>query len=345
MEKRYQVFVSSTFLDLKEERRQVIQALMELDCIPAGMEMFPAADEEAWSLIERAIDDCDYYVVIIGGRYGSQDARGLSFTEKEYDYAVSQKLPVLGFTHSDPTSIPAGKSDIEPDSRRKLERFRSKVRKRLCKDWRTPEELGGVVSRSLIKAIKSKPAEGWIRGRFVSSPEEINALRAQIDELESELEEAAAGPPEQAEGLAAGGELFSLRFFYSGGIFEGDYRILYSWDELFATVGPALFDEASETVMKSQIRSRLFADMKARAEGTGHQQQSLQRMRAPRLNQINVNEEDFQTIKVQFIALGLLQKSVRKRGVRDTATYWSLTRYGERYATSLKAIRSANETE
>ncbi|MCH8831104.1 MAG: hypothetical protein IID45_16150, partial [Planctomycetes bacterium] len=30
--------------DLKDERQNVIQALMEMDCIPAGMELFPAAD-------------------------------------------------------------------------------------------------------------------------------------------------------------------------------------------------------------------------------------------------------------------------------------------------------------
>jgi len=40
--------VSSTFRDLVEERQQVIQALLELDCIPAGMELFPAADDEKW---------------------------------------------------------------------------------------------------------------------------------------------------------------------------------------------------------------------------------------------------------------------------------------------------------
>ena len=63
MEKRYQVFVSSTYTDLKEERRHVTQALMEMDCIPAGMELFPAADEEQWEFIKRVIDDCDYYLL------------------------------------------------------------------------------------------------------------------------------------------------------------------------------------------------------------------------------------------------------------------------------------------
>ncbi len=78
MDKRYQVFVSSTYADLKEERRAVIQTVIELNCIPAGMELFPAADEEQLAFIKRVIDDCDYYLLIIGGRYGSVDETGIS---------------------------------------------------------------------------------------------------------------------------------------------------------------------------------------------------------------------------------------------------------------------------
>ncbi|MCX6381232.1 MAG: DUF4062 domain-containing protein, partial [Armatimonadetes bacterium] len=59
MDKRYQVFVSSTYQDLQEERQEVMHALLELDCIPSGMELFPAADEAQWSLIKKVIDDCD----------------------------------------------------------------------------------------------------------------------------------------------------------------------------------------------------------------------------------------------------------------------------------------------
>lgn len=83
MEKRYQVFVSSTYQDLQEERQEVMHALLELDCIPAGMELFPAANESQWSLIKRVIEDCDYYVLILGGRYGSCGPDGLSYTEME----------------------------------------------------------------------------------------------------------------------------------------------------------------------------------------------------------------------------------------------------------------------
>ncbi|MDR9828507.1 DUF4062 domain-containing protein [Vibrio sp. FNV 38] len=70
MDIKHQVFVSSTYKDLIEERKEVIHALLELDCIPAGMELFPATDEDAWSLIKEIIDNCDYYILIIGGKYG-----------------------------------------------------------------------------------------------------------------------------------------------------------------------------------------------------------------------------------------------------------------------------------
>lgn len=53
MDKRYQVFVSSTFTDLKDERSAVIQTLMKMDCIPAGMELFPAMDEEQFEFIKK----------------------------------------------------------------------------------------------------------------------------------------------------------------------------------------------------------------------------------------------------------------------------------------------------
>jgi hypothetical protein len=77
MDKRYQVFISSTYADLQEERRRVIQTVIETDCIPAGMELFPAADEEQLEFIKRVIDDCDYYLLIIGGRYGSLSPEAL----------------------------------------------------------------------------------------------------------------------------------------------------------------------------------------------------------------------------------------------------------------------------
>ena len=76
---RYQVFVSSTYEDLREERQQTTQAILEAGSFPAGMELFPASDDSQWELIKRVIEESDYYVAIVAGRYGSIGPTGLSY--------------------------------------------------------------------------------------------------------------------------------------------------------------------------------------------------------------------------------------------------------------------------
>ncbi|KHE93377.1 MAG: DUF4062 domain-containing protein [Candidatus Scalindua rubra] len=112
MEKRYQVFVSSTFRDLQDERRIVIQTLMEMDCIPSGMEIFPALDQEQWDFIKKVIDDCDYYLLLIGGRYGGLTPEGISYTEKEYNYALDKGMKIVAFIHKKRENLSFDKSEI-----------------------------------------------------------------------------------------------------------------------------------------------------------------------------------------------------------------------------------------
>src|SRR4051812_22132561 len=160
VDRRYHVFVSSTFFDLAEERAAVVSALLELDAIPAGMELFPAADDDAWTLIERVIDASDYYLLVIGGKYGSIDpASSLSFTEKEFDLAVRLRKAVMAFLHENPDEIPAGKSETSDETRAKLAAFRSKVQaSKHVKYWRSPDDLAGKVARSYASFQRNYPA-------------------------------------------------------------------------------------------------------------------------------------------------------------------------------------------
>jgi len=161
---------------LVAERQAVLEAILELNHFPAGMELFPASDSTPWQAIERIIDDSDYYVLVIGGKYGSTDARGISYTEREYDYAVSKGKPVLPFLHGDPDEIPAGKTEIQEDARAKLDAFRNKVQKHLCKYWTSPQELKTHVVVSLTWQFLNNPGVGWIRaGGDKETPEEILA--------------------------------------------------------------------------------------------------------------------------------------------------------------------------
>src|SRR5258707_984469 len=140
-QKKYQVFVSSTFEDLRPERQEIMHALLELDCIPSGMELFPAASEDQWTLIRGVIDDCDYYVVVIGGRYGSIGPDGVSYTEMEYRHAIAKEKPVIAFLHKDPGQLPAKLTEQTEDGRKKLAEFRQLAQKKMCKFWSTAQEL------------------------------------------------------------------------------------------------------------------------------------------------------------------------------------------------------------
>ncbi len=155
--RKFQVFVSATFDDLVEERERVFFAILRARQIPVGMELFTAADDRGWAVIKRCIDESDYYVVIVAGRYGSIDPTlGLSWTEREYRYAVEKGLKILVFIRDD-GSINLDKIDAEPGRLRKQEmlgEFKSTLRgAHLCERWKTGDELARKVGDSLRNTI------------------------------------------------------------------------------------------------------------------------------------------------------------------------------------------------
>ena len=182
--KRYQIFVSSTYTDLKTERGKVMETILSHNCFPAGMEMFPAMDEEQFEYIKRIIDDSDYYLLIIGGRYGSMDKDGKSWTEKEYDYAVSKGIPVIIFDHEDFTKLPVNKTDQNDKKRRKLVKFKKKAADRkLIKYWTNADDLALAVSTSLRNVLQLQPRIGWVRANSVISDDE----QIEIERLKKEI--------------------------------------------------------------------------------------------------------------------------------------------------------------
>lgn len=195
MSKRYQIFVSSTFVDLEEERGKVMKAILNFNCFPAGIELFPAMDEEQFDYIKKIIDDSDYFLLIIAGRYGSVDQNGVSWTEKEYDYAVSRGIPVLAFIHSDYSMLPHNKVDIETNKLKKLEAFKTKVSSgRHYRRWTKSDELASAVVFSLSEVFDYLPRIGWIRANTVdgrdsqndSILEELERIREELNELKTQ---------------------------------------------------------------------------------------------------------------------------------------------------------------
>ena len=341
MDKRYQVFVSSTFVDLQEERREVMQALLELDCIPAGMELFPASNDDQWSLIKRVIDDSDYYILIIGGRYGSTTEDGISYTQKEFEYALATGKPIISFLHRNPENIPAGKSEKDEEKRKKLEAFKELAQKKLVKYWEGADNLGSVVSRSMVRLIKDFPAEGWVKsGSAVDekSIKEIARLQRENEELRNQLVTVATEAPKGSDKLAQGEDEVDIDFTFTGyddtGYVTQSYDCAHSlkltWNMLFGCIAPLLIDESDESDMYSAVNGLLkscFDYEKEKAFKT-----------LSRIAYLTVDTESFNLIKVQLRALGLICLGDKKRSTSDHQTYWKLTPYGDYVMTTLLAI-------
>lgn len=189
--KKYQVFISSTYSDLKEEREGVIKAILEMYHIPIGMEMFSAEDEDQWEIIRRTIEVSDYYILILGLRYGSKTSEGISFTQKEYEYALEQKIPILAFVMNETVSLPKDKRD---DNLTEINVFRNTVLKnsKMAQFWENKDGLIKNVSISLMKQIMQKPGIGWVRGDKASSEEALLKELATLSKENRELREVIA---------------------------------------------------------------------------------------------------------------------------------------------------------
>lgn len=190
-DKRYQVFISSTFQDLREERRAVQDVIISMGDFPVQMESFPAADEDQFEFIKSLIDKCDYYVLIIAGRYGTPSEDGISYTHKEFRYAVEKGVPVLVMLHGEPGKIPSDKLEETDAGRQSLKDFiKEAEHKRLRKTWTTFGDLKLAVREALDHAKATKPRVGWIRGDAVASIdtlEELNEVRKENEKFRETL--------------------------------------------------------------------------------------------------------------------------------------------------------------
>ena len=206
-----------------------------IDCIPAGMEAFCAADEEQFEYIKKVIDLCDYYVLIIGKRYGSiSPITGKSYTEMEYDYAKSKNIPIFVFPVNNTVKMQ------EDEHVSELKAFREKAYgKTMGATWRNADELGKKVAISLEKAIKKNDRPGWIRLDEGESFDSISSVREETEVTDLPFRDEKVVVPYRDSVLSD---------WFSDGSKET------TWGELFEVIAPML----AERVTSSQVANKIL---------------------------------------------------------------------------------------
>ena len=290
--KKYQIFISSTFSDLVEERQLALKAILDLDHIPSGMEAFPAIDMEQFEYIKKVIDECDYYLLIVGARYGSTDSEGVSYTEREFDYARSVGKTVIALLHDDIKSLPMKNFDADATLLAKLEAFREKVKTgRMIRYWTNRDQLIAGMMQAIVKAISTYPATGWIRGDAAASNEimqQIVQLRAAYDELLSTYNDLVSAESAKIDGLATLSDTFPIRYRYFRNGNQANDVLTIEWREILKIIGPNLYSASGPSLITKNLKSYISE-------------------RYTNRTYITITEMDADTIKIHLAALGLLK--------------------------------------
>jgi hypothetical protein len=189
--RKLQVFISSTYRDLKAERQAAVEAILKAGHIPAGMELFSAGNESQMETIRRWIDESDIYMLILGGRYGSVEPKtALSYTELEYDYAISKDKPVFAVVITDAALDQKvkvdGKDAIETENPKELKLFREKVLGRISSFFADTKDIKLAAHETLADFQVRHKFVGWISG---NDAPDVSALLEEIARLRSERDE------------------------------------------------------------------------------------------------------------------------------------------------------------
>ncbi|WOO43127.1 DUF4062 domain-containing protein [Rubellicoccus peritrichatus] len=345
MDKKYQIFISSTYSDLKEQRDQVIKSVLEMGHIPVGMEMFSAADEEQWKIIQRTIDECDYYIVIVAHRYGSE-VDGIGYTEKEYDYALECNIPIMGFIIDDKTEWNAQYIDQEAGKVEKLKKFKHKVKEKPVGFWKNTEDVYGKASIALMKQFNVNPRVGWIKADRVTSEQstsELLRLRSEIDEYKAKIQLMEEKIGSRSEEYAHSTERVSLEGLcdvldvlnsktYKKVMKHKNVQLEVdlSWATILGHILPALVTNPTEQILKNTIGLLIKESLPDACH---------KKYEPDYVDVVKPSRETYDTIKIQLLALGYgdLQADLESK---QRAGRWILSDLGRKRMYELKAQKS-----
>ncbi|CAI9417546.1 hypothetical protein ANOBCDAF_04007 [Pleomorphomonas sp. T1.2MG-36] len=259
MDVKFQVFVSSTFSDLEDERRIVIEQILSLGHIPIGMELFHASDDTQWNYIKRRIDESDYYIVIVGERYGSE-LKNKSYTQMEYEYAIERGVPVAAFLLHNSARERWPQSKVESSKLDKINKFRELCERKLVNYWKNGDELAAKVTTTLVSMFTNFPRTGWVKADKAASPtvaNEIAKLSEENRQLKSEIERFSSSeiPPREVVARIKSMRSKNINKYITT---EDDTRKDIDIYETFTIISRVFTMGASEMQVKNEIDNSIF---------------------------------------------------------------------------------------
>lgn len=339
--KKIQVFISSTYIDLVDERQAAVQAVLDSGHIPAGMELFKAGNETQLDTIYKWIDNSDVYMLILGGRYGSVEEKSQkSYTRLEYEYAISKGIPIFsvvltdGFLKEKAVEL-SNKKIYEQNNKDKHNEFKKIVLSKIVRMVSDSKDIKLAIHTTLVDFLIDYDMVGWVRANDTEANTDLlnqlneiaienkrlsesnYTLKSEISLIKSTFEDGLAFEGEnikiQGTYTVTQGNSYSSRRSESSNIQKE-----ISWDKMFLLWAPRLTATLNSTSAQKELEYSL-KDYMGRY--------------------FSLNDNLFQVIKIQYSALGLIKYYESRTTKSGTAEFITLTKKGTQYLTNNIAIK------
>lgn len=331
--KKLQVFISSTYIDLIDERQAAVSAVLDAGHIPAGMELFKAGNRTQLETIYKWIDDSDVYMIILGGRYGSiEEDSGKSYTHLEYEYAINSGIPVFAVVLNE--NFLNKKAELLGDERvyetRNLEKhqeFKLIVMSKIVRVVDDSKDIKLAIHTTLKDFLDEYDLSGWVRNNdsevnvtLLSQINDLNVknkkLKEEYGNLKDKLEQLEFTFSEQ---LAFEGNYIEIEGTYEENVSNYAGRPSYkergfkkdiSWDEMFLLWAPRMIKTLNYESAKREL------------------QYSMENFMG---KYVTIDDNKFNIIKMQYFALGLINVYSSETTRGGISEFISLTKKGKNY--------------
>ena len=298
LDKRYQVFITTSGKEMQPERMVVAQTLIGMGFFSWGLEQRTPLST---AFARRQIDDCDYVLLLLGSQYGEQSVSGVGYMHLEYIYAVTKQKPIIVFMHENPESRETGLQDQSEDLKARFKEFRHQLQKEVEQvvTYRTLRDLELSVRSYMPQMLERYPVVGWVR------PQNLQVLQDEIDNLKSQL--AKARLEKTAPDVKEVDPFLTLPKVFSNEIFSFDYRMHAYQDGNFRELSPVremswlellkVLSEEFRIPMPEEFFSKVLNEY-LNTTGLSDAQQVMPRAHAVSRAQINIRA--LHTIKQQM---------------------------------------------
>ena len=260
IDKRYQIFISTSGADMQPERMILSQTLVGMGFFSWGLEQRTPLST---AFARRQIDDCDYVIILLGSQYGEQSVSGVGYMHLEYIYAVTKQKPIIVFMHEDPASRDPALHDQKPELKEKFSEFRKLLQQEVDQvfTYRTLRDLEMAVRLNMTQMLERYPTTGWVRPQNAQKlHDEIDRLKAKINQLEQDLGTREIDPfltlPKVAMNEAFGFE-YRVHAYQDGNFKELKIQKTLTWSQLLAVLGSTFLNPTPAEYFSNRMNEYL----------------------------------------------------------------------------------------